>query len=155
MSTRASGGGSDPSLRSGLRTRRGGVLVRVDGGLGFVPASIALRIAPSPRVTPIPAAPPELLGIAPYEGSIVPVILIGAARREMIICQHAGELVGLLGGEVVRSGTFDAVAGRVDLVEHEGQRAKLIDVPAIYARVQASARPTRWVLEGELRHGGR
>ncbi len=118
--------------------------MRVDGALCFVPASVALRIAPPPRVTPIPAAPPELLGIAPYEGTIVPVIAIGSARREMIVCQHAGELLGLVGGEVVRSGTFDAVPGRIDVIDHEGQRAQVIDLPAIYARVQASARPTRW-----------
>jgi len=128
-----------------MAARRGGILVRIDGALCFVPASVALRIAPPPRVTPIPAAPPELLGIAPYEGTIVPVIAIGSARREMIVCQHAGELVGLVGGEVVRSGTFDTVPGRIDLIEHEGQRAQAIDLPAIYARVQASARPTRWV----------
>jgi hypothetical protein len=131
-----------PSQRAGVK--RGGILARVDGALCFVPASVALRIAPPPRVTPIPAAPPELLGIAPYEGSIVPVIAIGSARREMIVCQHAGELVGLVGGEVVRTGAFDAVPGRIDLVEHEGERAQVIDVPAIYARVQASARPARW-----------
>jgi hypothetical protein len=127
------------------------VLVRVDGALGFVPASVALRVAPPPRVTAIPAAPPELLGIAPYEGSIVPVIVIGSARRQMIVCQHAGEILGLVGGEVLRSGSFDAVPGRVDVVEHEGERAQVIDVAAIYARVQASARPARWVLEHELR----
>jgi hypothetical protein len=124
--------------------RRGGVLARVDGVLCFVPASVALRVAPPPRVTRIPSAPPELLGVAPYDGKIVPVIAIGAARREMIVCQHAGELLGLVGAEVVRSGTFDAVAGRIDLVEHEGEQAQVIDVGAIYARVQASARPARW-----------
>jgi hypothetical protein len=133
---------ADPSQRAPVR--RGGILARVDGALLFVPASVALRIAPPPRVTPIPAAPAELLGVAPYEGTIVPVIAIGSARREMIVCQHAGELVGLVGAEVVRSGTFDAVKGRIDLVEHEGERAQVIDVPAIYARVQASARPTGW-----------
>ena len=127
-----------------VAARRGGILVRVDGALCFVPASVALRIAPPPRVTRIPAAPPELLGIAPYEGSIVPVIAIGPARREMIVCQHAGELVGLVGGEVVRTGTFDAVPGRIDLVEHEGERARVIDLPAIYGRVQASVRPAQW-----------
>jgi hypothetical protein len=127
-----------------VAARRGGILVRVDGALCFVPASVALRIAPPPRVTRIPAAPPELLGIAPYEGSIVPVIAIGPARREMIVCQHAGELVGLVGGEVVGTGTFDAVPGRIDLVEYEGERAQVIDLPAIYGRVQASVRPAQW-----------
>ena len=133
-----------PGPSGRVAPRRGGILVRIDGALCFVPASLALRIAPPPRITAIPGAPPELLGVAPYEGTIVPVIALGSARREMIVCRHAGELVGLVGGEVVQSGMFDAVAGRMDLVEHEGERAQPIDLPAIYARVQASARPGRW-----------
>jgi hypothetical protein len=124
--------------------RRGGVLVRVDGVLWFVSASVALRVAPSPRITRIPGAPPELLGVAPYDGVIVPVIAIGTARREMIVCQHAGELVGLVGGEIVRTGCFDVVPGRLDVIEHEGHRAHSVDLPGIYGRAQAGARPGRW-----------
>jgi hypothetical protein len=124
--------------------RRGGVLVRVDGVLCFVPASVALRVASLPRITPIPGGPPELLGIATYDGVIIPVIAIGAARREMLVCQHAGELVGLVGGEVVRTGSFDVIPGRLDAVEHEGERAQSVDLPAIYGRAQAGARPGRW-----------
>ena len=119
-------------------------MLRVDGALCFVPAAVALRVAPSPRVTAIPGAPPELLGVAPYDGMIVPVIAIGAARREMIVCQHAGEVVGLVGGEVVHTGCFDVVPGRLDVVEYEGQRAPTLDLAAIYGQVQASARPGRW-----------
>ena len=132
------------STRQRVGARRGGILVRVDGALCFVAASVALRIAPPPRVARIPGAPPELLGVATYEGSILPVIAIGSARREMIVCQHAGELVGLVGCEVVGTGTFDAVPGRIDLVEHEGERAQVIDLPAIYGRVQSSVRPAQW-----------
>lgn len=130
-----------PSSRPG---RRGGVLVRVESVFCFVPASVALRVAPSPRVTSFPGAPPELVGVALYEGQIVPVIAIGSARDEMVVCQHAGELVGLVGGEVVHTGSFDLVPGRADCVVYDGQHAQMIDLTAIDSRVLASARPGRW-----------
>ncbi len=137
--------GGPPSSSPGSRPgRRGGVLLQVDGALCFLPASVAQRVVPLPRVTSVPGAPPELIGVALHEGIIVPVIAIGKARREMVVCQHAGELVGLLGGDVVHSGSFDAVAGRADRVLYEGQPAQVIDLTAIYGRVLASARPGRW-----------
>ncbi len=145
-SRRASFGGAPPDA-VGAHTqgaRRGGIILRVHDALAFVPASVALRVAPSPRVTPVPGAPAELLGVASYEGLVLPVVAIGSLRREMIVCQHAGELLGLVGGEVVQTGTFDAVPGRSDLVEYGGDQAHFVDVAAIYGRVQANARPGRW-----------
>jgi len=112
---------------------RGGLVLRVDGELRFLPAALAARVAP------------DLLGIAMHEGTIVPVVAIGSARAEMIVCQHAGELVGLLGGEVVRAGRFEPVEGRADLVRVDGERARQLDVGAIYARVQTGGRPGRGV----------
>ena len=123
--------------------RRGGVLWRVDGALSFVPSSVVQRIAPSPRVTAVPGAPAELLGVAAYEGLVIPVIAVGKQRREMLVCQHAGEMVGLVGGEVVRTGTFDLAAagpGEADQVEHEGERVPMVDVAGAYTRVQAAGR---------------
>jgi chemotaxis signal transduction protein len=122
----------------------GGLLVRVDGALRFVPAAIALRIAPPPRVTPVPGAPSELVGVAMHQGVIVPVVAIGSMRGEMIVCEHASELIGLVGGEVVGTGWFDVSAEEPDVVEHEGVRVESLDVTAIYSRVQSSARPGRW-----------
>jgi hypothetical protein len=61
----------------------------------------------------------------------------------MVVCQHAGELVGLVGGEVVRTGRFEAVADRADVVVVDGERVKLLDLPAVYARVQTGGRPGR------------
>jgi chemotaxis signal transduction protein len=124
--------------------RRGGVVVRVEGELRFVAASLAVKVTPAPRVTPVPGAPPELVGIAVHEGQVVPVVAIGSARSEMIVCQHAGELLGIVGGEVVRTGTFDVVVDRPDLVNVAGQHARPLDVAAVYARVQAGVRPGRW-----------
>jgi hypothetical protein len=123
---------------------RRGVLLRIDGSLCFIPASIAVRVAPPPRLSPVPGAPPDLLGIALYDGMVIPVIAIGPGRSEMMICQHGGELLGLVGGEVVKTGSFGSAPDRPDLVEHEGHPAASLDLPAIYARIQSSARPGRW-----------
>jgi hypothetical protein len=97
----------------------------------------ALRISPAPRVTPVPGSSPSLLGVTIHEGAIVPVLSIGPARREMIVCQHAGEVLGLVGGEIVRTGTFDATP---DGVEVDGARAPALDLAVLYARAHASAR---------------
>ncbi len=128
-----------------METGRGGLILRASGELRFLPAALAARIAPAPRVTAVPGAPPDLLGIAMHEGTIVPVVAIGLARAEMVVCQHAGELVGLLGGEVVRAGRFESVEGRADLVRVDGELARQLDVGALYARVQTGGRPPRAV----------
>ncbi len=123
--------------------KRGGVLLTIDGTLAFLPASVAVRVSPSPRVTPVPGGPPELLGVTLHDGLIVPVVAIGSARREMVVCQYAGELIGLVGGEVVHAGTFDAVSDSTDAVEHDGRSARALSLATIYSRVHASARHGR------------
>jgi hypothetical protein len=124
-------------------TRRGGLLLRVDDGFRFIPASAALKIAPAPRVTLVPGTPAELVGIALHEGAIVPVVAIGKAQSTMVVCHHGGELLGLIGGEVVRTGLFDVVSDPPDAVRHEGEIAPVLDLAALYERVQAGARPGR------------
>ncbi len=119
-------------------------MLRVAGELRFVPAPVALRVAPAPRLTAVPGAPPELVGIAVHEGAVVPVVAVGDARGDMLVCQHAGELVGIIGGEVVRTGSFDVVADRPELVLVDGVRARPLDIAAVYARIQAGSRPGRW-----------
>jgi len=124
--------------------RRGGVVLRVAGELRFVPAPVAMRVAPAPRLTSVPGAPPELVGIAVHEGVVVPVVAVGEARGDMVVCQHAGELVGIIGGEVVRTGSFDVVADRPELVLVDGERARPLDIATVYARIQAGNRSGRW-----------
>jgi chemotaxis signal transduction protein len=126
------------------RPRRGGLVLRAGGELRFLPASLAVRIVRAPRVTSVPGAPPELVGIAVHEGVVVPVVAVGEARGDMVVCQHAGELVGIMGGEVVRTGTFDVAPDRPDVVMFEGERAPPLDIATVYARVQAGTRPGRW-----------
>lgn len=119
------------------RGRRGGILVRVDGELRFLSAASAVRISSSPRVTPVPGGPESLLGVTLCEGMIVPVLSIGSTRGEMIVCQHAGEVLGLVGGEILETGTFDAAD---DGVKVGDRHAPALDLSAIYARVHAGAR---------------
>ena len=123
-----------------MATQRAGILLRAGTSLHFVPASVALRVAHSPRVTAVPGAPSDLLGIALQGGVILPVIAIGPEREEMLVCQHAGELVGLVGARVVRSGSFERAGEGSDAVVFEGERAEVLDVAEIYSRVQAGGR---------------
>ena len=116
----------------------------MDGALFFVPVSAALGVAPIPRVTAVPGAPPGLVGVAMHAGTVVPVISIGSARVQMLLCEHGGEAVGLVGGEVVRTGVFDAALQPLGAIEFEGRCVEPLDVAAIYARVEAGARRGRW-----------
>ena len=111
---------------------RGGIMLRVDGALAFIPAAVALKVVPAPKVTRIVGAPDELLGIALHEGQCVPVVAIGSARQTMVVCTFGGEPMGLVGGEVVSVGVA------ID------ETARPIDLAAIYARIQAGGWATRW-----------
>lgn len=122
----------------------GGIALRVDGALRFIPASVAVKVAAAPRVARVAGTPEDLLGIALHEGAIMPVLSIGEARDCMVVCDHRGELLGLVGGTVVRTGMFDVVGARADCVSVDGDEAKLLDVASIYARVQARADAGRW-----------
>lgn len=122
------------------RARRAGLLLRVEGGLRFVPAAVAVHIAPPPRITPVPGAPPELLGIAQGAGVVVPVLGVGPLRAEMLVCTWGGQLVGVVGGRVVQSGAFEVVPDRPDTVEYRGERAPPLDLSALCARVHANRR---------------
>jgi hypothetical protein len=116
-----------------------GLVVRLDGSLRFVPASVALRVTAAPRVTAVVGAPPELLGITLFSGVVIPVLALGEVRAEMIVCQCAGELVGVVGGHVVEAGAFDVVGERPDRVAYREETATLLDVPAFCSSVHASA----------------
>jgi chemotaxis signal transduction protein len=114
-------------------TAKGGVVVRIGERAAFVPADVAVRIAPPPPIARVPGAPPELLGVAMHEGAILPVISIGPERERMIVCRHAGELLGLVGGVVERTGLVD-----------ESDAVEVLDVAAIYARIQTGGWMARW-----------
>jgi len=125
-------------------TKRGGVLLRLDGALHFVPASIALAITSAPQITRVPGAPEALLGAALHDGDVVPVIAVGTARGAMLVCSYLGEKVGLVGAEIAGTGLYDVDASAPDAVRHGGQSARTLDLAAIYARIQGEGWAGRW-----------
>jgi hypothetical protein len=127
------------------RSPCGGVVLELDASLCFVPASVAVEIAGRPRITPVPGSPPELLGIALHAGVILAVLAIGSANAEMLVCRHAGELVGLLGGRILRAGSFDAAGDGGAGVEFEGRRVSPLDLVAVWGRIEAGALAARRV----------
>lgn len=128
--------------------RHGGVVFRAGGALLFVPATVALRVAPRPEVARIPGAPAELCGVALVDGDMIPVVEVNAVgAREggrggaMLVCAVLGERVGLVGIEVVATGHFEAGEWPGD-VRLGAETAEGFDVAALIARV----REGRWAV---------
>lgn len=119
-----------------MSARRGAVVLRVGADVLFVPAGVALEIAPLPKVTRVHGAPAELLGIALHDGDVLPVLSIGPERGVMLVCTYLGEALAIVGGEVLHAGILESSGEREEHVMHEGVRARLLDVGALYARVQ-------------------
>jgi hypothetical protein len=124
--------------------KRGGVLVRLDGVLHFVPASVAVAIAPAPQITRVPGAPETLLGAALHDGEVVPVIALGAAREAMLVCTYLGEKIGLMGARIEATGVYEPERGAPDTVRYHGETARTLDIAALYARVQGEGWAGRW-----------
>jgi hypothetical protein len=144
-------------VTAAVETKRGGVLVRLNGVLHFVPASVALSITTVPEIARVPGAPETLLGAALHDGEVVPVIAIGDASgvdrpalragspsESMLICSYLGEKVALLGAAVVATGLYDADPEAPDAVRHDGETARTLDLAALYARVQGEGWAGRW-----------
>jgi hypothetical protein len=127
-----------------VEAKRGGVLLRLDGTLYFVPASVALAVTPAPHLARVPGAPETLLGAALHEGDVVPVIAIGSARESMLVCSYLGEKVGLLGARIEATGLYEVDPSVADAVRHRGETARTLDLAALYARVQGEGWAARW-----------
>lgn len=122
--------------------RVGGLVLRVQGDLFFLPASHVEEIVPLPQITKLPGAPDELLGIALHRDVVLPVIAIDRARASAIVCTLAGERIALAGAEIVATGVFDAGPGESVLVG--GQVAQPFDLRTPYTKVQAERWGGRW-----------
>ncbi|MGO8995211.1 MAG: chemotaxis protein CheW [Polyangiaceae bacterium] len=135
-----------------MEPKRGGVILRLDGALYFVPASVALAITSVPEIARVPGAPEALLGAALHDGDVVPVVSIGKPGVDramlgdgsMLVCSYLGEKVGLLGASIVATGLYEVDPAAADSVRHEGETARTLDLSAIYARVQGEGWAGRW-----------
>jgi hypothetical protein len=123
--------------------KQGGVVVRVEESLFFVPAASALRVAPFPQITRVPGAPEGLLGVALHEGEIIPVMSIGQAREAMLVCTYAGALLGLVGGHVAETGMFDLDLDGASVKCGDG-RATVLDLAAVCAKLASPSWGGSW-----------
>ena len=120
--------------------------MRHEGALRFLPASVVVRIAPRPPISRVPGAPKSMLGIAYTGGEIVPVVSIDDTRADtpLLVCRYLGEPVGIVGCEVVQTGTFDADPSAEGAVIAQGAPARSLDLAATFASLQNA----RWTIEG-------
>lgn len=116
---------------------RGGVVLRVDGKLYFLPAEVTRRLSPVPPIARVAGAPPDLVGIAFSEGAVVPVVSVGEPRSVMIVCEHGGELVGLLGADVEATGIFERDGD--EAIRYQGGRVESLSL----AWIESLGRPSR------------
>lgn len=135
----------------------GGVIFRIVDARYFLPASVASKVLPMPRVARVPGAPADLVGVALVEGEMIPVVAIGeldargsrrppstsrprADNRPMLVCDVLGERVGLVGLEILATGFFPPA--EPEGVMHGDTAIPLFDVGAVVARL----RQGRWVV---------
>jgi hypothetical protein len=122
----------------------GGVVFRrgahdSSSALAFLPATIAMKVMPVPNIARIPGGPSELRGVALVDGDMIAIVTAGTLSTDaMLVCTVLGELVGLVGIEVMATGKFEAAeAGDVRFGE---EIARAFDVATLIAKV----REGRW-----------
>ncbi len=125
---------------------RGGVVVRHEGALRFLPASVVTGITPCPPISRVPGAPKALVGIVHTRGEIVPVVAMDGARSSpLVVCRYLGEPVGLLGCDIVRTGLFDGEPDGEGVVV-DGEAARPLDLAATFAELVRA----RWMALGGI-----
>jgi hypothetical protein len=127
--------------------RHGGVVFRAGEHLAFLPATVALKVIPTPPVARVPGAPPGLVGVALVDGQTIPVVRVGTALLAggaLLVISYLGERIGLAGLEVLATGRFEPMPESVhgESVLFEGAEARLFDVAAVVSGV----REGRWAV---------
>jgi len=92
--------------------QRAGLLVRRDGQLAFLPASVARWLLPIPRLTQLPwdSAQMALVG-----GEVVAVLVLGEPSAELLLCEIEGQAVALSGLSADRVGFWPASGSGVSV----------------------------------------
>jgi len=85
--------------------RVAGMLVEYEAGSYFVPAEQAQRVV---RRSVISRVPGTRLGITLFEGRVIPVLALGSAGEDMLVCDVRGELVAVAGLTALEAGFFEA-----------------------------------------------
>jgi len=92
--------------------QRAGLLVRRDGELSFLPASVARFLVPLPRLTKIPWDSAQMARVG---GEVVPVLALGTPSGELLLCEFEGQAVALSGLSAERVGFWPASESGVNV----------------------------------------
>ena len=124
--------------------RHGAVVLRVGGGLAWLPASSVARLVPLPALGAVPNAPLDLAGVAHAGGEVMPVVDLRAPgdrarppEGTLVVCTHVGEPLGLAGAAIVGVGHYDADPEHPESCVVGGERARPLDLAPIAARIGA------------------
>lgn len=101
-----------------------GLVLLVRGEARFLPAILVQSVQTMPRLSPVPGSSLRLSWVG---GRVIPVAAIGDGGPHLVVCLADGEVVGLGGVEVERSGFFSPSGDGVLL---DGQTVPPLDVTA-------------------------
>lgn len=99
-----------------------GLVLSVRGEPRFLPALLVHSVQACPRLSGVPGSP---LGMAWVAGRVIPVARLGEHGPHLVVCLSAGEVVGLAGVEVEKTGFFEPSG---DGVSCDGRTVKPLDV---------------------------
>ena len=108
-----------------------GVVFRVGDRHHFLPAAVAQKVMSMPEVARMPGGPPELRGVALVDGNMIPIVDVNPleappsslrdlrqprelrtpSSKAMLVALVLGEPVGLVGLDVVATGSFESDDG--------------------------------------------
>jgi hypothetical protein len=109
---------------------RGGLLMRSDQGLHFIPADVAQNLVPEPEISDVPGTG---IGMALVGGEVLPVLSLGSRQGAVVVCEVRGERVAFSGLTPEAAGFFDALPGGVRV---NGELAPELDLAEIRASVE-------------------
>lgn len=93
-----------------MTLERGGLIVRLEQGRRFVPASSAKSVLSDITVAPLPGS---RFGMGLAEGRILLVLPISQVGTDFVVCEIEGESVALSGLAVIASGVFPSGGNQV------------------------------------------
>lgn len=110
-----------------------GLVVRLGTERRFLPAILVQNVVPAPRLSRVPGS---AIRLALVQGRVLPVVELGPAQGELVVCHNEGEAVALAGLAVEESGFFPAAGDGVLVGE---QRVQALDISA---ELQRALHPT-------------
>lgn len=89
---------------------RGGLLMRSDQGLRFIPADVAQNLVPEPEISDVPGTG---VGMALVGGEVLPILPLGSNAGAVVVCEVRGERIAFSGLSPEAAGFFEALPGGV------------------------------------------